>query len=57
MARNRGFVDMLIPALVLVALVGLFPVVVKVGVNLAQRHEARNNVKKSEITANMKIAG
>lgn len=51
---------MLIPALFLVVVVGLFPVVVKVGVNLAQRHEARNSVKESEISANsanMKIVG
>jgi hypothetical protein len=47
---------MLIPALILVAVVGLFPVVVKVGVNLAQRHE-RNGLKKSEIATKLKIAG
>ena len=47
---------MLIPALILVVVVGLFPVAVKVGVNLVQRHETRNGMKKSAI-ANVKLAG
>jgi hypothetical protein len=50
---------MWIPALVFLVAIGLFPVAVKVGVNLAQRHEARNGrgMKKPAISADMKVVG
>jgi hypothetical protein len=50
---------MLVPALVFLVVVGLFPVAVKVGVTLAQRYESRNGggVKKTPISTNMKIVG
>ena len=48
---------MLIPALILVVVVGLFPVAVKVGVHLAQKHESRNGSKENAISTDLKIAG
>jgi uncharacterized protein (UPF0333 family) len=46
---------MSIPVIVLFLVVALFPVVVKVGVRMATRNEAKNAVQHQEVSSLMKI--
>lgn len=55
MVLNEGVGCMSIPVIVLFLVVALFPVVVKVGVRMATRNEAKNAVQHQEVSSLMKI--